>query len=116
MENPRHEKELIVDLILTRNLIDCVAKPGWDVLDSCSVSLLRFPIRNALLITCYSDEFIPPELHSRIIEIAKFVHHHHGRTHICLRHHQKEMIMRWDSELLLRSHKASHFSPVDELL
>lgn len=101
MNHSMDEAEQALDARLTRNLVDGVAQPGWHVLEECSISLLRFPTRNALLITCYSEESMPPELYAKLPEIAKFLHREHGRTHICLRHYQKQLITRWDSECLL---------------
>ncbi len=100
MDSSMDEMEQMLDASLTRNLIDSVTQPGCDVLNDCAVSLLLFPTRNAVLITCYHEDFIPPALYAKLLEIAKFVHQKYGRTHICLRHHQKQLVTRWDSEKL----------------
>lgn len=97
------ELEQMVDLVLTRNLIDAVTQSGHDVLNQCHVSLLRFLTGNLLMITCYSEDFMPLELYTALPEIARYVHREHGKTHICLRHYQKQLITRWDSDNLLRS-------------
>ncbi|MBW4518257.1 MAG: hypothetical protein KME16_00800 [Scytolyngbya sp. HA4215-MV1] len=116
MDNLMDEKELMLDLILTRNLIDSVAEPDWDVLDRCSVSLLRFPSGNALLVTCHEVDGVPIELYKRLVEMAKLTHHQHGKTLICLRCKQQDWVMRWDSECLLRSQKISTIHPSEEML
>ncbi len=95
-----HDPEFLLDLNLTRHLVDCVAKPIQDVLDLCGVTLLPYPTGNALLITWYGDDHISPQLMTRLPMIAAVVHQQHGRTQIYLRHYQKELLLRWDSHTL----------------
>ncbi len=100
LEDFSHDPEFLMDLNLTRHLVDCVAKPIQDVLDFCGLTLLRHANGNVLLMTWYSDDHISPQLLARLPIIATVVHHQHGRTQIYLRHHQKDLIMRWDSQTL----------------
>jgi hypothetical protein len=107
MDNLMDEKDLMLDLILTRNLIDSVAEPDGDVLDQCSVTLLRFSCGNAILVTCHTKDHVPLELYTRLAEMASLAHLQHGKTLICLQHYQQSWVMRWDSEQLLRTHQSN---------
>lgn len=107
MDELLNDKEFTLDLVLTRNLIDCVSYAIQDVIDSCRVSLLRFPSGNALLITWCSDDPISPRLFRRLVEIARFVQQEHGRTQIYLRHYRKQTILSWKSTDLVNHFRSS---------
>jgi len=102
MDTMFQEKELMLDLMVTRQLLDGLSSSLQDGLDLCGISLLCFPSGNGLLITWRGDDAIPSRVYKQMAELAKVVHDQFGRTQIYLRHHQREMVMTWSSETLKR--------------
>lgn len=102
MEDWKQNQEFMLDLTLTRNLIDSVATPGQDALDLCSISLLRFSTGNAILITWRIQARIHLNFYLQLIKLAKAVQTQHGSTQIYLRHCREDGVMHWSSEELIK--------------
>lgn len=111
MNDFTHDPEFTLDLILTRNLVDCVANSDFDVLDHCSLSLVRSATGNALLVTWRRQSSIDTALYLQLAELARLVQLQHGSTRICLRHFQEDACLSWSSEELIELGQRWKISP-----
>jgi hypothetical protein len=96
-------QEIPQDRLIFQRFIDDLEPSIQVVLQDCSVSFLKLLDSNVLLITWCRDDCISSVICKGMLKIAQAIQRHSGNTHICLRHYQKNITMRWSSAKLIEN-------------